>query len=86
MGRKKEVVKIKLELRPEQIVKYCHKHGRLPEDFCPYEGDADYLIDNQKMYFLGDTPPANRDDYFLINDLDPDRKQIVISLPKPQET
>jgi len=85
MGRKKKEVSVKEkpQLRPEQIVKELHKNGRLPQDFCPYDNDADYLIENHKMYFLGDKVPLDRDDYFLINDLDPDRKQICISLPKP---
>jgi len=85
MGRKKTEIKIKEKphLRPEQIVKELHRNNRLPLDFCPYEGDAEYLIENMKMYFLGDKPPSDRDDYFLINDLDLDRKQICISLPKP---
>jgi hypothetical protein len=80
---KKAKEKIRLELRPEQIVKFCHQNGKLPDGFCPYDGDAEYLIENHKIYFLGDKPPTDGEDYFLINDLDPDRKQMAFSLPKP---
>jgi len=82
MAKVKE--KVKLKLRPEEIIKYTHKEGRLPLEFCPYGIDeSEYIIENQRMVFLGENPPEGRDDYFLINNLDPDRKQICISLPKP---
>uniref|UniRef100_A0A6H1ZUV2 Uncharacterized protein n=2 Tax=viral metagenome TaxID=1070528 RepID=A0A6H1ZUV2_9ZZZZ len=79
MGKKKiNKEKIKLKLRPEDIVKYCHKNDSLPDDFNPY---GNYTPD--KLRFLGDVVPPNTDYCFLINDLDLDRKQIVISLPEP---
>lgn len=77
-------------LRPEQIVRYYETNGRLPDDFNPY---GDYSINpSEDLLFIGELKPQTEvegyngsDSYFGINDLDPDRKSIFISLPKPPE-
>jgi hypothetical protein len=77
-----------LGLRPEQIVKFYEENGKLTDDFNPYEG---YTVNpSTDFLFIGDKKPQNVPDgynnadfFFAINDRDPDRRSIFISLPKP---
>ena len=83
MAKVKE--KVKLKLRPEEIVRYLTDNGKLPDDFNPY---GNYEV--APLKFLGDTEPASigegyhgADEWIVINNNDNDLIPIYISLPKP---
>jgi len=86
--KKKEEIQelpIRLNLRPEDIVRYYTLNGKLPDDFNPYK---DYEVD--KLKFIGDTEPellldghSDASQWFVVNSNDPDLNAIYISLPKP---
>jgi hypothetical protein len=82
---KKVKEKVKLKLRPEEIVRYLTDNGKLPDDFNPY---GDYEV--APLKFLGDTEPTpigegyhGADEWIVINNNDNDLIPIYISLPKP---
>lgn len=82
---KKVKEKVKLKLRPEEIVRYLTDNGKLPDDFNPY---GDYEV--APLKFLGDAEPIKTlegyhgaDEWIAINNNDNDLIPIYISLPKP---
>jgi len=78
--KKKEAESVisKLELRPEQIIKYITDNGKLPDDFNPYG-----QYEPEEIRFIGDTPPTHTKFYIGVNEEDEDIIPIYVSTPTP---